>query len=66
MLLETDDPMGFITHAEGNPTHYGKHGLDAFVAAYHGNATTDDGRPTSFSTWDEYNELIDNAVNGGG
>jgi len=59
MLLETDNPLEFIEAAEKNPDHYGKHGLDAFVAAYHGNVVTRDGRPTSFEGWDKYNELID-------
>lgn len=59
VLLETDDPVGFIAEALKNPGHYGRNGLDAFVAAYHGNARTVDGKPTSFETWDKYNELID-------
>jgi len=59
VLLETDDPMGFIETAERNPGHYGRHGLKAFAAAYHGNVRTRDGRPTSFDSWDKYNDLID-------
>lgn len=62
MLLETDDPMSFIAAAEANPAHYGKHGLDAFVAAYHGNTVTETGLPTSLETWDEYNKLLDEAA----
>ena len=63
VLLETDDPVGFIEAAEKNPDHYGKHKLEAFVAAYHGNVRTVDGKPTSFETWDKYNELIDENLN---
>jgi len=59
VLLETDDPMGFIEAAEKNPDHYGRHGLKAFAAAYHGNVRTEDGKPTSFDSWDKYNALID-------
>ena len=62
MLLETDDPIGFIRAAEKNPAHYGRHGLRAFVAAYHGNVTTEGGLPTSFESWDEYNKLIDSVT----
>lgn len=44
-------------------SHFGKHGLRAFIAAFHGNIevfTEDRGwRPTSLTTWDEVNALID-------
>jgi len=59
VLLETDKPIAFIKAAEDNPSFYGKHGLDSFVAAYHGNIVTEDGRPTSFKTWNEYDNLLD-------
>ena len=65
MLLEMDNPNEFIRLAEENPDHYGKYGLQAFVAAYHGNiiAIGNDersmGKITSLETWDEYNEVID-------
>ena len=58
MLLETDNPLGFIAAAENSVDHYGKHGLRAFVAAYHGNLIADNGNPTSLKTWQEYNDLI--------
>lgn len=62
MLLETDDPLGFIEQAEKNVEHYGKHGLRAFIAAYHGNVIVyETGFPTSFDTWDKYNDIIDEA-----
>lgn len=40
---------------------YGKHGLDAFIAAHAANCQVgiDDPRPTSLQTWREYNLLID-------
>jgi hypothetical protein len=49
----------FLVKAKENPAHYGKHELKAFMAAYHGNVTTDDDLPTCFQTWHEYNDLID-------
>jgi len=60
MLLEMDNPLEFIELAEKNPEHYGKYGLDAFVAAYHGNViVAKTGLPTSLESWDKYNELLD-------
>ena len=59
MLLETDKPLDFIKQAEENPDHYGRHGLEAFLAAYHGHIITEDGLPTSFESWDRYNDIID-------
>lgn len=59
MMSQEGDFEGFLQAAEANPSHYGKHGLRAFEAALHGNVTTRDGRPTSFRTWDAYNELLD-------
>ncbi len=59
-LLEMTNPLGFIKAAEDNPTHYGRHGLRAFAAAYHGNVVAiETGHPTSLNTWDEYNAVID-------
>ena len=59
MLQETDNPLGFIEQAEKNPEHYGKHGLRAFVAAYHGNLVAPNRCPTSFDSWNKYNDVID-------
>jgi hypothetical protein len=59
VLMETDDLAGFLQAAKENPEHYGKHGLDAFMAAYHGNVVATNGYPTCFKTWQEYNDLID-------
>jgi hypothetical protein len=58
VLFETNDPMGFIEAAEKAPDHYGENGLDAFVAAYHGNLVTDRGIPTAFRSWDKYNDIL--------
>ena len=52
----------FISIATNNPSHYGEHGLIAFMAAYHGNVTTDNGKPTCFGNWDRYNELINEHI----
>lgn len=62
VLLQTDDPHAFIAPAESNPSHYGKHGLRAFVAAYHGNVVVEKGGrflPTSLDSWDAYEAAID-------
>lgn len=42
---------------------YGKYGLTAFAAAFHGNILTgpthdSPGKPVSFESWDMYNEVI--------
>ncbi|HXI16474.1 MAG TPA: hypothetical protein VNM48_08885, partial [Chloroflexota bacterium] len=55
------DPMEFIRMAEKNPDHYGRHGIKAFIAAYHGNVLTEDGKPTSLRDWEDYNRLLDEA-----
>jgi hypothetical protein len=58
VLMETT--LGFyLRDAKASPDHYGKHGLNAFVAGYDGNLLNDKGKPTSFETWDEYNDLLD-------
>ncbi len=61
VLLETYNPVEFIKAAEESAIMYGRHGLFAFVAAYHGNLVIDDARslPTAFETWEEYNVLLD-------
>jgi hypothetical protein len=67
VLMQTNGEDGweeFIKQAEENPTHYGKHGLRAFLLAYHGcvkvqSAKTGNIVPTCLSTWQEYNDLID-------
>jgi len=59
VLLETGKFDEFIKSAEDNLSHYGRHGIQAFVAAYHGNVTTDGGLPTSLDDWEAYNALLD-------
>ena len=49
----------FMKAGLSKPEHYGKHGVDAFIAAYDGNLLDDDGKPTSFDSWDQYNALLD-------
>jgi hypothetical protein len=63
MLMQADF-ADFWKAAKEKPEHYGKHGLEAFVAAFHGNVEveTADGRgwlPTALNAWDDYNRLLD-------
>jgi hypothetical protein len=64
MLLQTDDVEGFLKAAESNPTNYGKHGIVAFMAAHHLNTTVgpSDVRSTCFTSWDDYNRILDDHV----
>lgn len=62
VLFECDDLKGFIEAARKNADAYGRHGLQAFEAAFHGNVVTKQGKPTCFETWDRYNDLIDAAI----
>lgn len=63
VLMQTDKPDQFIAAAEANPDHYGKYGLQAFMAAYHGNVrVADNHKPTSLEGWEAYNKLIDEAM----
>ena len=57
-LMMTNDVKGFIDAAKENPTHYGKHGLETMLAAYHGHITLA-GLPTAFRGWDLYEKIID-------
>ena len=59
VLYQTDKVEGFLKAAEDNPSHYGRHGLRAFLAAFHGVVVTDDGCPTCLRGWDEYSRLLD-------
>lgn len=58
VLLECHDLAGFLDRAEADPDHYGKHGLTALMASYHGNLTTSDGEPVAFTGWIGYNLAI--------
>lgn len=66
VLLQTDKPEDFIEEAKKYPSYYGKHGLDAFMAAHHDNCylSRRDPRHWSFRGWDAYNEAIDNPAEG--
>jgi hypothetical protein len=59
MLLEMHEPLQFLTSAANMAHHYGRHGLTALIAAYHGHLLTDMDRPTSFESWEAYNEVLD-------
>ena len=60
-MLMVGPANDFLAAAEANPDHYGKHGLDAFIAAHHDNCVVspDDSRNTCMRTWQEYNDLLD-------
>lgn len=62
MLFETTHPIDFIhaaeEHVKGGGTTYGKHGLRTFLLALHGCVVTDNGKPTCFQTWKQYEDLI--------
>lgn len=61
MLFQTEDVEGFLRSAEEHADAYGRHGLDAFMAAHHLNCqrSREDQRPWCMPTWDEYNDAID-------
>ncbi len=63
VLYQTNNVADFFRRVKLNAREgvYGKHGLDAFMAAHHKNckvSETDD-RPTCYTTWWEYNDIID-------
>lgn len=61
VLFQTDDIEGFLSSAEENAQHYGRHGLRAFMAAHHANSflSEQEPRPWCSADWDEYNDAID-------
>lgn len=61
VLFQAEDITGFLKAAAEAPDHYGRHGLDAFMAAHHLNCqrSAEDQRPWCMATWDEYNDAID-------
>lgn len=61
VLFETDDVQGYLNKAAENPSHYGKHGLRAFMAAHHSNSqkSVDDPSPWCETEWAAYNEALD-------
>lgn len=62
VLMECDTAV-FLREAEADPARYGKHGLDALAAAFHGSlvvaAGDKAGYPTCLESWDQVNEAID-------
>lgn len=60
-LLTTDDVDGFLKAALAQPEHYGHHGIDAFMLAYHGNVVSPTGQPRCAAGWESYNALLDEA-----
>ena len=61
MLLQMADVEHWLSQAEANPAHFGKHGLAAFMAAHASNCVVSrlDQRSTCVQTWQEINDLID-------
>ena len=61
VLMQTHKPEEFLMSAEEHPEHYGKHGLEAFMASHHLNCVLSafDHTPTCFEGWDEYNRILD-------
>ena len=59
-MLMTGDASGFLANAEANPSFYGSHGLDAFIAAHNDNCVVSlaDRRSTCLRTWQEYDDLL--------
>ena len=51
----------FIAYAEANPDHYGRHQLDALMAAHNDNCVVSEGDPTKtcLESWGEYNDLLE-------
>ena len=68
VLMETDDAKGFLDRAEEAAQEgcYGKHGIDAFMASHHSNCivSSEDPRPTCMTSWDDYNDMLDEADSG--
>ena len=51
----------FLAYAESNPDHYGKFGLKTLMAAFHGNLLSDNDKPTSLESWEDYEKLLENS-----
>jgi len=51
----------FVEAAEDNPDNYGRHGLDAFIAAHNDNCVVSEINPRSacLRAWQDYNNLLD-------
>lgn len=62
-LYMTDDIEGFLESARKDEAHYGLHGLEAFLLAYHGAVVQGEtSTPVCSPKWDAYNNLIDAAI----
>jgi hypothetical protein len=53
-LYQNDKPMKFIQQTKMKPSHFGKHGLKAFMRTHHQNE-----QAHFYNKWDKYNDLID-------
>ena len=70
VLYETRkaDALGFLASAIDAPSFYGRHGLDAFVAAHARNSflvTTREEVPWCATDWEQYNVALDRAIERG-
>lgn len=54
VLFQMDDPEKWVTYSENKPEHFGKYGIDTFLFSHHQNCEN-----MCFSTWDEYNVMLD-------
>ena len=66
-VLMQGDAKGFLANAERQAPHYGRHGIEAFMAAHNDNCVVSptDTRPTCLQSWDAYNDLLDRLAEGG-
>jgi hypothetical protein len=53
-LLQNDDPLLFMEQTMSKPSHFGKHGLRAFMLTHHQNCATH-----FYDKWARYNDLLD-------
>lgn len=54
MFTEKEKAERWISAAEEKPTHFGRHGIDAFIKTHHRN-----NEGFNLTTWDQVNNLID-------
>lgn len=58
VLFQTEDVEGFLSQAENNASKYGENGIAAFIASHHLNCKTNKGDHTCFTSFQEYNNII--------
>ena len=61
-LFEMHNPKKWISGSEEKPTHFGRHGLKAFMLSHHRNSqysTNESIQWNIFEGWEEYNKIID-------